>query len=223
MRQVSLSPYGFDKRLDPIQAFDESNKLKTAFGHMQREIAKPDGKIMVYSNFIQSGLKPYAAALDRQGIPYVIFHGGMSDNQRKEAVEAYNSGRVKVVLIGPAGSEGISLKGTSRVQILDPHWNSARIQQAEGRAVRLDSHIHLPIADRNVQIDRYITEPLQGLFGKMVGKKPIVSSDRYLYTRSREKDEQLKQFIRILKEVGSKTRRDAAKPITTTPSEEEEL
>jgi SNF2 family DNA or RNA helicase len=221
MRQVSLTPYGFDKRMNPIQAFDNSTKLQAAFNHMKRETSRPDGKVMVYSNFIQSGLEPYSAALQRANIPHVVFTGGMSDKQRKEAVDAYNGGRVKVVLIGPAGSEGISLRGTSRVQILDPHWNNARIQQAQGRAVRLDSHIHLPLEDRNVKIDRYIAEPQRGFFGKLMGSKPTISADRYLYTRSKEKEAQIEQFVRILKEVGTKHRElSVVDPLARQKSEE---
>jgi superfamily II DNA or RNA helicase len=206
MRQVSLTPYGFDKRLDLEKAFSNSTKLQRAFKDLHGEIAKPDGKVMVYSNFIQSGLEPYSAALQRSNIPHVVFTGDMTDAQRKEAVDAYNSGKVKVVLIGPAGSEGISLRGTSRVQILDPHWNNARIQQAQGRAVRLDSHIHLPLEDRNVRIDRYVAEPQVGMVGKILGSKPTVSADRYLYTRSKEKEQQIQQFVQILKEVGAQHR-----------------
>jgi SNF2 family DNA or RNA helicase len=136
MRQVSLSPNGFDKRMDPYEAFQQSPKLLHSFGILNKEMQNPRGKVMVYSNFIDAGLRPYASALERNKIPHVMFYGGMNDAEKQKAVASYNAGKVRVVLIGPAGAEGISLKGTTRVQMLDPHWNLAKTDQAQGRAVR---------------------------------------------------------------------------------------
>lgn len=204
MRQVALSPYRFDKRLNPLDSFKQSPKLIKAFDDTQKELAQPEGKVMVYSNFPSAGLLPFAAALDQAKIPYSMFTGEMSDAQRKVAVENYNSGRTRVVLIGPAGSEGLSLRGTRRALMLDPHWNDARGQQAEARAVRLDSHTHLPIQDRNVKVTRYVSEPPPGWLKRIFGGKAPIGADRYLYTRSAEKQKELETFLDLLREAGRK-------------------
>jgi len=204
MRQVSLSPYGFNRRLAPYDAFRQSPKLQQTFQTIQEELAKPKGKAMVYTNFPTAGFTPLAAALDKAKIPYVQFDGSLSDEQRKKAVNDYNYGRVRVVLVSPAGAEGISLKGTSKVSILDPHWNEARTDQAEGRAVRMDSHTYLPENLRNVAIDHYQSYPRRSLLGRWLGMQGRTGSDQYIESRSAERQKQLEQFLDVLREAGTR-------------------
>lgn len=203
MRQVSLSPYGFDKRLEPYTAFKDSPKLVESFTRLQNELQNPQHKVAIYSNFIRSGLEPYAAALDKNNIPYVKFDGSMSDGAKKAAIDAYNNGKARVVLIGPAGAEGISLKGTTAFHALDPHWNQARDNQAQARAVRLDSHVHLPENMRNVNLLRFTSEPKRGILRKLLGMSAPVGSDEYLASRAKEKQDKLDKFIDVLREAGS--------------------
>ncbi len=202
MRQVSLSPYGFDQRLSAADAFDHSPKLKAVLADLKAELKKPHGKTMAFSNYIDAGLMPLAAGLNRARIPYSMIHGGMSDADRKKQVDAYNSDKVKTILLGPAASEGLSLKGTSLAQVLDPHWHQARLDQAKARAIRLDSHTHLPEGLRNVNIRQYVSQPRRGLLRRLLGLKPAVGSDEYLYSRAAEKQQKLDVFNDFLKTMG---------------------
>jgi hypothetical protein len=201
MRQVSLSPYGFDRRLTPEAAFDQSPKLQKAMADLT-DTVKKGGRVVAYSNYTNASLVPYSAALKRAGIPHVVFDGKMNDADRKAAVEAYNNGKVQAVLIGPAGAEGISLKGTRLHQALDPAWNKAKMDQSEGRGIRLDSHVHLSPEDRNVVIKRYISQPPPSWLGRLLGWDPPVGADRYLYSRAAEKEKTLEIFKRLLEDVG---------------------
>jgi hypothetical protein len=58
--------------------------------------------------------------------------------------------------ITSAGAEGISLRNVRQVHIMEPYWNMVRIEQVKGRAVRICSHMDLPIEERNVEIFTYI-------------------------------------------------------------------
>lgn len=204
MRQIALSPYGFDRRLDPYGAFQQSSKLQRAFGDLQTRLKHdPKSKVMVYSNFIDAGLSPYMAALDKHKVPYVSFTGNMSDSAKRNAVTAYNSGTPRVVLISPAGSEGISLRGTTDVQMLDHHWNQARTDQAKGRAARLDSHLHLPIEDRKVNVTQYMSNPKVNFLARLLGQRPA-NIDNYLASRAKEKQEGIDKFLNVLRDVGDK-------------------
>ena len=69
---------------------------------------------------LEAGLEPYAAALAAAKIPHPMFHGGLSDAQRKQTVDDYNTGKIRTLHLGPSGSEGLSLKGTRLIQLLDP-------------------------------------------------------------------------------------------------------
>ena len=50
------------------------------------------------------------------------------------------------------GGEGLDLRGTKNVVILDPTWNETGLQQIIGRAIRYKSHSHLPPNERKVNV-----------------------------------------------------------------------
>lgn len=218
-RQVGLSTYPFMRgKADALRAYQQSPKLQKAVGLMREALAKdPQMRGVAFSNFVDAGLTPYAAALRQAGIPYGIFHGGLNDAARKKVVEDYNAGRSRVLLMGPSGSEGISLKGTRLLQILDPHWNSARSDQAVGRGIRYDSHANLPLEDRNVRVQRFTAHmPRSGwqrlwrsLFGikeERDARKGAPGIDTYLEQMARRKDELNQVFERELQRIGSEKR-----------------
>ncbi len=65
---------------------------------------------------------------------------------------------LKLAMITQSGAEGISLKHVRQVHVMEPYWNEIRINQVIGRAVRANSHVDLPKAERNVQVYRYIMQ-----------------------------------------------------------------
>lgn len=206
LRQVSLStqPFRADKNL--YRSFEQSSKLQKAMADLQETLkSDPRKKAIIYSNFIDAGLKPYAAALDKNKIPYGFFHGGIPAHTRQQALKQYNEGKLRALLLGPAAAEGISTKGTSLIQLLDPHWNEARSQQARGRGLRFDSHEGLPEELRNVAVRRYLSaseEP--GFFGKYIlGRKRERTGDEVLERLTSEKEQFNDKFRELLREVGS--------------------
>ena len=65
---------------------------------------------------------------------------------------------LKVLFITQSGAEGISLRNVRQVHITEPFWNQNRIDQVVGRANRTNSHINLPVADRNFTSYTYIMQ-----------------------------------------------------------------
>lgn len=206
LRQVSLSTQPFRADKDPAKAFTQSAKLQRAFQDLQKELqSDPRKKAIIYSNFIESGLGPYASALDKAKIPHGYFHGGVSPKARQAAVDAYNKGKLRALLIGPAGAEGLSTKGTSLIQLLDPHWHESRSQQARGRGLRFDSHVGLPEELKNVAVKRYLSSSQDPSFlGKLMGYKRERTGDEVLAHLAAEKERVNEEFRRILREEGSK-------------------
>lgn len=195
-RQVSLSTLPFQATPEALDAFDTSAKLQAA---LKKRLEAGDVPAVVASNFIQAGLLPYAAALQRLNHPYGVLHGGLSDKERKRLVEEYNQGKLRTLLLGPAGTEGISLKGTRLLQILDPHFHNTRGQQTVGRGIRFDSHTDLPLADRNVLIQRFIArQPPRGLFGA-----EQAGMDEHLEHIAEQKERLNRQFLHLLQQIGS--------------------
>jgi len=63
---------------------------------------------------------------------------------------------IKVFMITASGAEGISLKNTRYVHIIEPYWHPVRKQQVIGRARRICSHQDLPPELRTVSVFQYL-------------------------------------------------------------------
>ena len=210
-RQVGLSTLPFMKeKADVTRAFEQSPKLNEAYKRLSNLLkSDPKGKALVFSNFIDAGINPYLAALQKAGVPAAAFTGSLTDKERKKLVDDYNADRLRVALLGPSGTEGLSFKGTKLVQLLDPHWNTSRSSQSEGRALRFDSHEHLPEDERKVKIERYIARTAPSRLKSLLGylgftPKPEEATDDYLIAAAKRKQELNDKFLNLLKEVGSR-------------------
>jgi hypothetical protein len=204
-RQAALSVYPFQRNKDPLSAFHSSAKLTTAFNKLKETLDRdPRHKGIVYSNFPTAGLVPYAAGLQEAGVPYALLDGTLSDEERKAELARFNAGQARALLIGPSAAEGISTKGTQLIQLLDPHWNQARMNQARGRGLRFDSHEGLPPELRDVAVQRFVgTMPEPGFFGKLLQDARRPTADEVIERQSQRKEELLNQFRGLLQRVGS--------------------
>ena len=63
---------------------------------------------------------------------------------------------VKVLMITSAGSEGINLRNTRYVHIMEPYWHPVRLEQVIGRARRICSHQGLEDRYRTVEVFIYL-------------------------------------------------------------------
>jgi len=136
--------------------------------------------VMVYSEFVWSGVVPLAIALEHAGLSrygennmlatrtkvapagsYAILSGTNEVMGRKsfteilEAVNAPNNrngDKVKVILLTQVASEGLTLKNVREVHIVEPWYHFNQLEQVIGRAVRTCSHEALPLEDRNVTV-----------------------------------------------------------------------
>lgn len=63
---------------------------------------------------------------------------------------------IKVFMITSSGSEGINLRNTRYVHLMDPYWHPVRSEQVIGRARRICSHKDLPVALQNVEVFVYL-------------------------------------------------------------------
>lgn len=99
-------------------------------------------------------------------------------------------GVMKVLMITQSGAEGISLKNTRQVHIIEPYWNHIRLDQVIGRAVRTCSHVALPPKDRNVKVFIYyskFTEEQKASSFTIRTLDKSVTSDEYLFNIAKKK------------------------------------
>jgi len=79
----------------------------------------------------------------------ILKEAGYTDNKVGELC--------RVFCITSAGAEGLSLRNVRAVHIMEPYWNEVRLKQVKGRAIRIGSHLDLPLDQRNVSIYTYIS------------------------------------------------------------------
>lgn len=177
-----------------------SPKIQAAVDFLRQKIQEnPRYKGVVYSNYLDSGIRPYAQMLDKYKIPYGEFTGAMSDRERQDNLKKYNQGLLKALLISGAGTAGLDTKKTRLIQLLEPHFNAALEEQVEGRGVRYKSHEGLSPDERNVLIQRYLSTPQESKFSKWFGTKPSQGVDEYIYNLAQQKKKLNDQVYELMR------------------------
>lgn len=194
-RQLSNSASAFT-----TEKIAPSPKIKTISSFIQHT---PERQI-VYSNYLDSGLMPLAQDLEKHKVNYGLFTGQLSKKEKNELVKNYNSGKIKTLLLSSSGGEGLDLKKTRFVHIMEPHWNDPKIDQVIGRAARYKSHEGLPQDQQKVEVRKYIADlpnEQPSLLGKLFGAKSKnrVTADEYLLRLSADKKRLNDSFLDQLK------------------------
>ena len=190
-----------------------SSKIK----NICENVEKSTGITLIFSQLLPGGLVPIALGLEEMGYrrygntksllsdpsvklenapKYVMITGDkMYSPNNIEEVNAStgddnkNGERVKVILISMAGSEGLDFKNIRQVHILEPWYNTNRLEQIIGRAVRTCSHKLLPFEERNVMIF---------LYGTILPDKSE-AVDLYVYRLAELKAVQIGRVTRVMK------------------------
>lgn len=119
---------------------------------------------------------------------------------------------IKVFMITSSGSEGINLRNTRYVHLMDPYWHPVRSEQVIGRARRICSHKDLPPALQTVEVFVYLMvfsesqlksdeaiELKRKDLSKSLPKTPQ-TSDQYLFEISEIKANLTNQLTDVIKE-----------------------
>ena len=130
---------------------------------------------------------------------------------------------IQIFMITSSGAEGITLKNTRFVHIMEPYWHPVRSEQVIGRARRINSHMDLIPDYRTVKVFKYImTFSDAQLYGdpnaeNESDKKPKVSgtlinkdvskldkqtpitTDEALFEISNMKEKTIKEILREIK------------------------
>ena len=156
------------------------------------------GKTIIFSNWLEFGIKPVTNALDDNGITYRSFFGDTPTAQRQKIVDEFNDDEFDVLIITRAGGEGLDTKGVRNVIVLDPTWNDAGLEQIIGRAIRYKSHDHLPKKERKVDVYFMILTLPETI---PEGETSPESGDVLLYNIIEQKNKFNSAIIEILREV----------------------
>ena len=132
----------------------------------------------------------------------------------REIANNNNMGEIiKIFMITSSGSEGINLRNTRYVHIMEPYWHPVRVEQVIGRARRICSHKELPDRLQTVEVFVYLMtftqeqiksedsiELKQKDLSKREPKVPL-TSDEALYEISSIKEEITNQLTVAIKEA----------------------
>jgi superfamily II DNA or RNA helicase len=152
-------------------------------------------KSVIYTSWKESGVFVVRQLLDANKIPYAMITGDLSVKQRDEQRDAFNNDKVKILIITRAGGEGLDLKGTNNIILMEPNWNKETDEQIIGRGIRYKSHSHLPENLRYTKVYKlYMYKPEKK---HSIDKLP--GADEILYKMSYEiKDIEISEFMRLL-------------------------
>lgn len=194
--------------------FDAMYKCSAKMVNIIFNIMMSPGPTLVYSNYVlMEGLQVFKIYLKyvgftrydyndpskgTNGFRYMEYHGGIDAIERAKSLDVHNNPEnkygkiVKIMMISPAGAEGISLSNIRQVHIMEPYWNEVRIVQMIGRAVRQCSHKDLPMNERHVDIYRYKS---------VRSKSNKITTDQYIEDLARTKQTLIDTFLNTLKEA----------------------
>jgi len=135
----------------------------------------------------------------------------------REMANNNNMGEIiKVFMITSSGSEGINLRNTRYVHIMEPYWHPIRSEQVIGRARRICSHKNLSeelqsvevfvylmtFSESQIKSDLSIELKLKDISKKeYYGKKIPLTSDEALYEISTIKEEINSSLMMAIKEA----------------------
>ena len=120
---------------------------------------------------------------------------------------------VKTLMITASGAEGISLKNTRFVHIIEPYWHPVRTDQVIGRARRICSHQNLPEAFRTINVFMYLMSftkkqlddessiELKLKDRSKIDNVTVITSDEALYEIANMKKKINKQLLHAMKEA----------------------
>jgi len=130
---------------------------------------------------------------------------------------------IKVLMITASGSEGINLRSTRFVHIMEPYWHPTRKDQIIGRARRICSHQALPVEMQDVRVFVYLMTVTDNQLQTIVTKDMklrdtskqkyqvhpdktdmdfrVFTSDEALFEISNIKEGIITRFTRLVKEA----------------------
>jgi superfamily II DNA or RNA helicase len=195
-RQVANTTRSFAPAIAP-----QEPKIMRAVQDLKEELAKnQQAKAVIYSNYLASGLHPYAAQLQAANIPHAVYTGELTPAEKDKIIQDYNEDRIKALLVSSAGGEGLDLKGTRLMQVLEPHWNIEKLKQVVGRGARFGSHAALPEDQRNLRVLHYLTTYPEenGILQRLGITKQDQAVDEYLAMLASQKQQLNEQFRALM-------------------------
>jgi len=211
-RQVSNSLHAHVPKMSLEQAAEATPKIKKILDDVDEHIkSTSDSQVIIYTNIVKGGVDVIEAGLKKRGVAYGVFSGkgnkGVTEESRQQAVEDYQAGKNKVIVITGAGAEGLDLGNTTMVMLADGHYNPQRVAQAEARGIRAKGQSHRPKEKRKVIVRQYVSTIPRNFFEKMLFRDPEKSVGEWVYATAERKARANRQLRNVLENKPKKKER----------------
>lgn len=199
----------FHKIIERIEEAQNLNQTNVIYSHLINN----EGGLLTFIEMLRSlGWVEYGKANSTNSSKVFASLVLKTDVEYENIREIYNSNDntegkiINTLFIAKKSAEGITLKNTRHMHIIESHWNINREEQLIGRVSRLNSHSALNLEQRNVNIYRY-----KSVFPKNVNKSSDnyqklmkndneMTSDEIVVSVSERKEKLIKKFLNILYE-----------------------
>jgi len=147
---------------NPVYTGSRQNSLDIKkFDYVMNKILNNNNKYVIYTAFQDYGVVKLEKMMEKNNISFGIISGKQSSIQKSKYIDGYNEydskeeynlPKYRILIITKAGAEGVNLKRTKGIFILDGVWNDALYEQIVARAIRFKSHYDLPVKEQTVDV-----------------------------------------------------------------------
>jgi superfamily II DNA or RNA helicase len=125
------------KALEHLIALAGRCSASSKFCRLQRLLGIAREPAVIFTEY-RDTLDAIVAALPASSRRVGVIHGGLPTEQRRAAVDAFNDGRIDVLVATDAAGEGLNLHHRCRLVIdVELPWNPLRLEQRIGRVDRI--------------------------------------------------------------------------------------
>lgn len=161
-------------------------------------------RAVFYSSFTKNGICLFKKFLESEGIKYLFLDSGVTNEEKNNALEKFKK-TTTFLLLHPKYTEGITIYGAEQLHILEPIPLISKKEQVVARVIRYQSHSHLPVNERHVDVYQWActnTSLLSRIKTNMLSLKKWISfAPEVFYTfKHLEFDQDLTPDSLVLKE-----------------------
>jgi SNF2 family DNA or RNA helicase len=164
----SLSRYETEIRdaFDMCRSLEENSKLRVLL-----KLIKGSGeKMIIFAKYLGT-LDQITEFLDRQQIPFALFHGRMDGHAKEEQIRRFKE-EVGILVATEIGGEGRNLQFCHQMINYDLPWNPMRIEQRIGRIHRIGQEREVMIY--NLCAEESIEERILDILDKKINMFEMV-------------------------------------------------
>lgn len=130
----------------------DSPKFTSILAYMKQN----PGNHLIYSNFYNKGGLLLSDFFTRHKVKHVVLQPKLKKEEIDTILNNFKSQKINVLILHQKYTEGLSVPSTKYFHIIEPVLNFSKYDQTIGRALRTDSHSHLPQNERHVTIINWI-------------------------------------------------------------------